>query len=246
MDNKTLILFDVDGTLTEPRLVIQPDMVEYISKLKDLDDIDIGIVGGSNYDKQIEQLGMDVLNKFDYIFSENGLVAYQDGKLINKTSIADHMGEENIQMFINTVLRYLSGIELPVKRGTFVEFRDGMINISPVGRSCSQQERIEFNEYDKVHRVRENMVRYLRETLSDLDLTYSIGGQISFDVFPRGWDKTYCLRFIEDKYDTIYFFGDKTYEGGNDYEIFKDSRTVGYTVINPDNTIQYLKDLFIK
>ena len=52
-------------------------------------------------------------------------------------------------------------------------------------------------------------------------LTFSIGGQISFDVFPNGWDKTYCLQHIEAcKFDEVHFFGDKTYEGGNDYEIF--------------------------
>lgn len=38
------------------------------------------------------------------------------------------------------------------------------------------------------------------------------GGQISFDVFPEGWDKTFCLGIIEkeDNYSTIHFFGDKT------------------------------------
>ena len=35
-------------------------------------------------------------------------------------------------------------------RGTFVEFRNGMINLCPVGRSCSQEERVQFAEYDKV------------------------------------------------------------------------------------------------
>lgn len=35
-------------------------------------------------------------------------------------------------------------------RGTFVEFRNGLINVSPIGRNCSQEERIAFNEYDKV------------------------------------------------------------------------------------------------
>lgn len=29
------------------------------------------------------------------------------------------------------------------------------------------------------------MVAKLREEFADLDLTYSIGGQISFDVFPK-------------------------------------------------------------
>ncbi len=37
-----------------------------------------------------------------------------------------------------------------------------------------------------------------------------LGGQISMDVFPEGWDKCYCLRFVENKYKTIHFFGDKT------------------------------------
>lgn len=28
----------------------------------------------------------------------------------------------------------------------------------------------------------------------------------------QGWDKTYCLRFLDDKYETIHFFGDKTFQ----------------------------------
>lgn len=35
------------------------------------------------------------------------------------------------------------------------------------------------------------------------------GGQISIDIFPNGWDKTFCLQYL-DGFDKIYFFGDKT------------------------------------
>lgn len=28
----------------------------------------------------------------------------------------------------------------------------------------------------------------------------------------QGWDKTYCLQFVEKDFDTIHFFGDKTFE----------------------------------
>lgn len=35
-------------------------------------------------------------------------------------------------------------------RGTFIEFRMGMLNVSPIGRNCSQEERDEFERYDKV------------------------------------------------------------------------------------------------
>lgn len=44
-------------------------------------------------------------------------------------------------------LKYISGLKLPRKRGTFVEFRNGMVNISPVGRNASVDERNEFNAY---------------------------------------------------------------------------------------------------
>ena len=40
------------------------------------------------------------------------------------------------------------------------------------------------------------MVAKLKEEFADYQLTYSIGGQISFDLFPQGWDKTYCLRYL--------------------------------------------------
>ena len=35
-------------------------------------------------------------------------------------------------------------------RGTFIEFRNGMLNVSPVGRSVNQEERNEFLKYDAV------------------------------------------------------------------------------------------------
>ena len=84
---------------------------------------------------------------------------------------------------------------------------------------------------------------------------YSIGGMISFDVFPTGWDKTYCLRHVEAEkdaskglsgvdYKTIHFFGDKTFKGGNDWEIYSDERTVGHSVEGPEDTMRQLKELF--
>jgi len=36
------------------------------------------------------------------------------------------------------------------RSGTFVEFRNGMLNVSPIGRNCSQEERDEFEKFDEV------------------------------------------------------------------------------------------------
>ena len=77
------------------------------------------------------------------------------------------MGEEKIQTFVNFCLHYMADLKLPKKRqvyipvmgdmrlccscrGTFIEFRNGLINVCPVGRNCTQEERMEFFDYDKV------------------------------------------------------------------------------------------------
>jgi len=55
-----------------------------------------------------------------------------------------------------------------------------------------------FFEYDKTHRVRETMVKKLEEEFgSKLNLQFSIGGQISIDCFIKGWDKRFCLKYID-------------------------------------------------
>ncbi|XP_061605418.1 phosphomannomutase 1 isoform X3 [Phyllopteryx taeniolatus] len=148
-DRSVLCLFDVDGTLTPPREKIDPELDEFFQTLRRK--VKTGIVGGSDYSKIAEQLGEgdDVIHKFDYVFAENGTVQYKDGKLRSKQAIQNHIGEELLQDLINFCLSYMGLIKLPKKRGTFIEFRNGMLNISPIGRSCTLEERIEFSEIDK-------------------------------------------------------------------------------------------------
>ena len=62
------------------------------------------------------------------------------------------------------------------------------------------------------HQIREKFVAALQKEFPDIGLKYSIGGQISFDVFPIGWDKTFCLGLLDlSKYKEVHFFGDKAY-----------------------------------
>ena len=62
----------------------------------------VGLVGGSDLMKIAEQMkGTDVVSKFDYFFSENGLVAYKEGKLLAEQSILKRFGEKTLQKMIN-------------------------------------------------------------------------------------------------------------------------------------------------
>lgn len=57
------------------------------------------------------------------------------------------------------------------------------------------------------------MIGALKVKFPDYGLTYSIGGQLSFDIFPNGWDKTFALNHVEDEqFEEIHFFGDKTHK----------------------------------
>jgi len=244
--DEILLLFDVDGTLTFPRSVVEPEFEEFLYKeIKPR--ATIAVVGGSDLEKMFEQLnGKQILHQFDYIFPENGLVQIEGGIEVGKVSIHQHLGEETLQRFINFVLKYLSELKLPIKRGTFIEFRNGMMNICPIGRQCTREERNAFNAYDNEHHVRKTMIETLRREFKDVDLKFSIGGQISFDVFPNGWDKTYSLRHVTKgtNFKEIHFFGDKTEPGGNDHEIYTDSRTIGHKVATPHDTKRILTEMF--
>lgn len=191
-----LLLFDVDGTLTPARKVIEPEFEKFLyEKVKPR--ATLGVVGGSDLPKIIEQLnGQRVLNEFDYVFPENGLVHIEKGVEVSSQSILKHLGEDVIKRLINFSLRYIADLDIPVKRGTFIDFRNGMINICPIGRQCTYEERLEFVKYDSNHSIRQTMIQALRKEFAGVDLQFSIGGQISVDAFPFGWDKTYCLNHV--------------------------------------------------
>jgi len=147
-NNRVIALFDVDGTITEPRDEATEEVKIFLQELRKK--VVVGIVGGSDLVKQQEQVGANVINEVDYSFSENGLLAYKDGNLVGKVSISSYLGEDRIKQLVNFCLHYIADLDIPVKRGTFIEFRNGMINVSPIGRNCSREERNDYEKFDLV------------------------------------------------------------------------------------------------
>jgi len=242
---KKLFLFDVDGTLSLARQSASPEMLSALRALRKK--YIIGFLGGSDLRKILEQLGGEsALQEFDYGFAENGLTAFKLGKELPAESFINYIGEDRYKKLVNFILHYIADLDIPIKRGTFIEFRKGMVNVSPIGRNATIDERIAFEKLDLQNKYREDFIKVLQDKFADYGLTFAIGGQISFDVFPPGWDKTYALgRVAEEHFDEIHFFGDKTYKGGNDYEIFIDPRTIGHTVKNPEDTLRILKEEYL-
>ena len=67
------------------------------------------------------------------------------------------------------------------------------------------------------------------------DITLKFGGDTSFDIYPKGWDKTYALRHFSDK--TVWFVGDRARSPkGNDYEIFQACGWRSFHTNGPEQT----------
>jgi len=147
-------------------------MLEILSRLRHK--VAIGFVGGSNLVKQQEQIGkpsIDVTTLFDFCFAENGLTAYRMGVPLASASFIGWLGEEKYQKLANFILRYIADLDLPKKRGTFIEFRNGMINVSPIGRNASNEERGEYEEYDLAHNIRKEFIQAIKKEFPDYGLT---------------------------------------------------------------------------
>ena len=99
-------------------------MLQLLSQLRHK--VAIGYVGGSDFSKQQEQLGsktIPVTSLFDFCFSENGLTAFRLGQPLASTSFIQWIGEDKYKKLANWILLYIAKLDIPVKRGTFIEFR---------------------------------------------------------------------------------------------------------------------------
>ncbi len=247
-------LFDLDGTLSESREKVGEDVagvLEHLSK-----ESKIGIVSGSGIDFIAEQIDGVFSEKFMQdllIMPCNGTQRYQWRKgeytCIYSADMIDELGRINYADLLARLLReqykFLmdSNVSLDCT-GKFFDYRGSMLNWSPMGRNGNKETRKSFMEYDKENGYRLNVIEEVLKYFSSQQIraTVKLGGDTSFDIYPLGWDKTYCLRHIECDMKDLYFFGDRCFPGGNDYELYK---KVGKSchVKNPADTVRILKSL---
>ena len=111
----------------------------------------------------------------------------------------------------------LNASKFEKKTGKHIEERPGMINFSILGRGeDSMKYRSDYVAWDRKMEERDKLAQNLRRLFPDLSIT--VGGETGLDISPKGHDKSQILHDFE-THDTITFFGDKTFVGGNDYSI---------------------------
>ena len=211
-----LILFDVDGTLTEARRPIEKATLKALRELSRY--AEIGFLTGSGLEYIKEQLWPALA---DPIIRQDLMTAL----CMLQSQIVEENGD------------------LPLT-GNFIQNRGSMINWCPIGRNALQEDRDVFKALDKLYGIRKKYLQKLKDYISagKMDITVKLGGDTSFDIFPNGWDKTFALNHFEGSSWVFWFVGDRCSPTGNDYEIFSALKDTGraFEVGSPEETVEII------
>jgi phosphomannomutase len=244
------VLFDMDGTLTEPRAKISSEMVSAIRSLTS--HCVVGIVTGSDMNYIADQcsdlwmtiLGAHLDNLLLMPCNGTKLYKFKEGtgepEECYSTDMVSALGKENYRQLIHklvenqTRIRYmLNGKKIPLT-GNFIDCRGTMINWCPIGRNANRQERNIWINLDVEHNVRKNMLNMMFTDPTYDYVDVKLGGSTSFDIYPKGWDKTYAFHHVNIK--ECYFIGDKCFDHGNDRQIYERVKEDGLEAFSVDNT----------
>ena len=235
--NKINFLFDIDGTLTPSRSKIDMRFKDFF--LKWMQNKSVYLVTGSDKEKTIEQVGIEIWQKVKKSYQSCGNAVYEKGNLIRKL---DFIITEKLEKYLTDLLNKSLWQE---KYSVHIDQRIGLINFSTIGRNCPKEARKRYFEWDKKNKEREFICKKVGKEFPFLEA--SIGGEISIDIYPKGKNKAQVLDEI---IGPIIFFGDRCEEGGNDYPIVqrlnreekKREHTI-YNVSNFNETWEILKKI---
>ena len=255
---KKIVLFDMDGTLTEPRQkfdeTILGDSLYFLTN----SGIDIGIVTGSGLEYLREQMGAwldeSACRYSTHLFPCNGTQYLKPPKrkteshqLVHSVSMEQQIGSENYRELIKELIgmQYdMADRPIPLS-GHFIDYRDSMINWCPIGRDATFEKRNKFVELDSKLNLRIDQLIELNNQIEALGLkslvSVKLGGDTSFDIYPRGWDKTYALAHLQD-YE-VWFVGDRCEPSGNDYELYKHCGAQGFKSSGPASTKEIIDNI---
>jgi len=251
-----LILFDVDGTLTEARSGISTKMLRALRELCRY--AEVGFLTGSSLEYIKEQLwpalNDPIIKHNCHLLPCNGteyLITDGDEEIIfntiSRSIMEDELGYGATQRLFQILCAFQAEIiqeySFPLA-GDFVQNRISMINWCPIGRASDREARKAFKIIDQNNNIRAKYIKKLENIVKDekIGVTVKLGGDTSFDIFPTGWDKTFALNHFDKNSWNFWFVGDRCYPQGNDYEIFSFLKDSGcaYETSGPEETLEII------
>ena len=227
-------IFDVDGTLTDSRqqidLSFEAFMIKFCCRY------DVYLVTGSDREKTVEQVGLDICYRSKRVYNCSGSDVYEKDNNVFKS---DWKPSRKLINFLSDELDFST---FPHKTGNHIEHRPGGINFSILGRGeDSMKYRKEYVKWDINTTERILMSDRIKSEFPDLNI--QIGGQTGLDISDS--DKSQILRDFNPE-DKLVFFGDMMREGQNDYPLAQAVDKLGgtnYSVNGWQDTYRKLKDI---
>jgi len=204
----TIYIFDVDGTLTPSRGIIDSDFESYF--------IDwaiprnVHLVTGSDYAKTVEQVGTAVTTAVSAVHNCAGNSIWVRG---NEMSSNEWIIPDVAKAWLRNKL---AESKFTLRTGQHIEERCGLVNFSTLGRGASKIERQIYVKFDKLYKEREQLAKEFNEQFPYLEA--SVGGETGIDIYQKGRNKAQILSYLGEVEELI-FFGDAMEEGGNDWSL---------------------------
>ncbi len=219
-------VFDVDGTLTPSRGMIDPDFEKFFMDF--CRNHAVYLVTGSDYKKTEEQLGSDICYAVEAVYNCSGNYVVKRDIVVHKNDF-ELIDSERIAL--ENELR-VSGFS--VRTGNHIEQRIGAVNFSIIGRNATKEERQQYIVWDNATNERKEICHRLNRMFTRLECV--VGGETSIDIYLRGKDKSQIARHLH----PFTFFGDRCEVGGNDHTIYLEA-DYAYWVPDWQTTFAILK-----
>ena len=169
------------------------------------------LVTGSDREKTLEQIPIEIYNSCLKVYQCAGNHVFKQHREVYRASW--QLPEE----CNNFLLKELWSSSWEYKTGKHFDHRPGLCNFSVVGRGCTLAERKFYTEHDELNEERVNIATRFNKKFGN-EIKATVAGETGIDITPVGSGKSQILRDFNDS-DIINFYGDKTMQGGNDYDL---------------------------
>jgi len=239
-DRRDLVLFDVDGTLAQSGKQCSTAIVAMLQRLAKVDNIDLGVIDSNSLETIRWQLSAGGA-ALRWLFAENGLMT-GDGTIHDSFDHA--VGKEDQQHVIDLCLHWIANTRLPFKRDHVIELGVAIMHVTPIGWQCSAAERDRFSRLDSTHGFRLKLLRHLRaDKQFAAALQCCMDNHIGIDIYPAGFDKTYCWRHIaaaDMQYNRIYYINSGQARSSGAHLVGSPSNIQALESSGPQHTLQLI------
>lgn len=254
LKNKTIIVFDLDGTLTESKANLDETMSDLLCQL--LNFKKIAIIGGGSFNQFKKQLlnnlkcsNLKLKNLFLFPTNSTSFYKFKKNKwiLIYKLILKRSETKKIFKAFNKTFEKFNY---YPSKTyGPIIENRGSQITFSALGQNIIEMMadkglNLKKEWHKKNNKLRIKMANFLQKLLPEFEVR--IGGLTSIDVTYKNIDKAYGInqisKHLKIPIHKMVFIGDALFYKGNDYSVKKTGIST-IQVKNPDETKKLISEL---